>query len=591
MRFAAFSSTGPRLTLANVIDVGLPPGTRVLVGLLPIALAAVLFAVTFPVSQGLPVLGDGAYHAIVIEEIAVTRDVRTPTVTHYPPLYHILGAQLYLFLGTSGTQLISPLAIAFASLLMYLIVIELTGRPLLGLMTQGLLTSSPLLIQYSTVILMEPLLVAMILFGTYVLLVANRNKTRRVLVLVALALASGALVKQVGIVAPVAGVLFLVLTGAGWRRVAALTLLVLAITAGPYLFLYSRSDALIGTALRPPTVLKERSQSVVGSVLHGDAWSRTPAWSWELENELDTSRIYDRGTLAHRQGYVRPSSLIHWDQFAFLHSLYPESFFYYASDSRPWLQHILNVLLISGFLLAIVKAVRSPPWRMVVLLLLVSYPALSLGNDTKRYFLHVAVISAVFPVLTLWIVHRLIGKWRNPGRSASIRSIARLSLADGIVAALVILTILEIYPLARDQVQVMENHRFAQGGGFLSRGGMDSLRMASDWLNANSEPSDTYMAASPHEWTYYSQRRDLWREGLDYRLYFLPEDRIDYYMRQAEVRYVIIRQNQLVADRDWNHIERVPRSFHAKVRRIYPEAYVTPSADIRIYEVPETEPS
>ncbi len=555
--------------------------------LLSTALATVPLFLTYAAARSLPVLADGALHSQLIEEMADGGSLWTATVSNYPPLYHVFGAQLYLLAGQAGIQLISPIALALASLLMFLIVRELTGNTILGLLTQLLLAFSPVLIFYSSVALMEPLLVATTLFAAYALLLLARRKSGGLLVLAAVAVASAALTKQVGLVMPIVAVAFMLATGAGLRRTGILAVVVTLLVAGPYLFLFLRADSIASPGPVPPTTMLERSGGPVGWVRYGTRWHDVPDWSWELDTELDTQAVYAQGTLTHERRHVYWYSLGDWSKFVSLHTLYPKSFFGYRSTPRPWVLTLLNVSMALGLLTAFALAVRSPPWRVIVLLLLISYPVMTIGSDTKRYFLYLSVIAAPFPFLPYWVGYRWLQR-ALAGR-ARVREVF-VTVAPGIAAGLVVVLLTVIYSMGIMQVRATDGLRETQGG-FVSAGGNASLRATAEWLQAHSAPDEGYMAASSYEWEYYSNRPDLWWEGLDYRLYFLPPERVDHYLRAGGARYVVIRDNQLVSDDAWEHIELVPLSFQATVRGLYPEVYVSPYGDIRVYEVATQEAS
>ncbi|MCH8990442.1 MAG: phospholipid carrier-dependent glycosyltransferase, partial [Acidobacteria bacterium] len=133
-----------------------------------VILAAVPSFLAFAAGGDLPILADGALHTQLVEQIAgVGRD--TPAVSSYPPLYHMIGAPFYLLGGLTGLKLLSPIAIGLASVFIFLIVTKLTGQVVLAFAAQALMAFSPVLVWYSGLILMEPLVVATMLFGLYAL--------------------------------------------------------------------------------------------------------------------------------------------------------------------------------------------------------------------------------------------------------------------------------------------------------------------------------------------------------------------------------------------------------------------------------------
>jgi hypothetical protein len=359
------------------------------------------------------------------------------------------------------------------------------------------------------------------------------------------------------------------------------------VITGPYLFLYARSDSLLNPGPVPASELRERSETIFGRVIYGERWRSLPEWSFQIDDEVNSLEIYEQGTQVHERRHGSWRSLFDLNEFSDLHSLYPERFTSYSSISRSWVLRTINIALVVGFLAAAGMALRYPRWRVIALLLVISYALMSMnfGSDTKRLFLFLSIIAAVFPVLAFHALHKLITIGKSGDESFLERTYSlRASVSKGLIGAFAILAILEIAPLALDQMRVMEGMKNTQGGGFASEGGIESVKVTGEWLKANLSPDDLFMAASPYEWEYYTGHTDLWLQGLDYRLYFLPADRIDYYMQLSGVRYVIVRSNQLVEDSRWNHIEMVPVSFQSKIEQLYEEAYVSPYGDIRVYD-------
>ena len=118
-----------------------------------------------------------------------------------------------------------------------------------------------------------------------------------------------------------------------------------------------------------------------------------------------------------------------------------------------------------------------------------------------------------------------------------------------------------------------------------SIGGVPSIAVTGAWIRDHSGPNDVVFATSAYEWEYYAQRPNLWFQGLNYLIYFLPPERIDHYLKEAGAKYVVIRDNQIVADADWVHVGYIPQSFNDSVRGLYPLAFTSPHGDIKVYQV------
>lgn len=543
----------------------------------PLCLGLLAFLMVFPASSSLPVLGDGALHARLMQDIAGSGKPIADISAPYPVLYHLMGGILFQMLGITGIKLISPLAIGVSTLVAYLIARELTGRDVVSLLVMPLVAFSPKVIWYGALIYMEPLQVMFVLLGVYAMLLSLKRFYAPDIALVALMVAGAALTKQVGLVMAVAAGMFFLINRMGLQRTGMLAALVSAFIVGPYVFMFFNSHALVKPPAIGPQELRERSAGPLGSLLMGDRWRYYPEWAWELEQEVDATELYSQGTQAHESRHIFGLALGEWDKFLELHTLFPYSFFGYGEAPKPWLITALNASLVAGYILAMAWAVRSQKWRAIALVLLVTYPVLSVGSDTRRYFLYVPVLLAFLPLLPFVQAHSVAEglRWRN--RAAPV-AMAVAFLALGLIA------VGQLYQMG------VQEERVVRRAGILqeyspSAGGIPSIAVTGAWIRDHSGPDDVVFATSAYEWEYYAQRPNLWFQGLNYLIYFLPPERIDHYLGEAGARYVVIRDNQIVADEDWAHVGYMPQSFYDNVLGLYPLAFTSPHGDIKVYEV------
>ncbi len=101
------------------------------------------------------------------------------------------------------------------------------------------------------------------------------------------------------------------------------------------------------------------------------------------------------------------------------------------------------------------------------------------------------------------------------------------------------------------------------------------------WVKEYSREGDIMFGTSTYEWSYYTNRHTT----FELRIYFLPEERIDYYLKLIGIKYVLVRYNQIIADSEWNHVEYYPESFYQHVKALYPLVYQSSYQDIEVYEV------
>lgn len=572
--------------------------TRYLAAVSPYSLASATLAVLAAViaasaGWGVDPVGDGTLHANLAHQIGASLSLDTEVVSHYPPLYHLFGAAAHGVAGPSGVQAISFIAFGVTSWFTFLFLRELLSSEKTALVSQALVTLSPVLLWYSSLTLMEPMLTATVMVALYSVLRARKTPTLKNCAYVVISLSAVALTKQTGLPVIAASLVFLAISDIGTvsrfgvKRTAVMALAVLVLAAGPYAYLYSRTGAFTDPGSVPVSEINEASWP--GSVLTAGIPGRAPEWSVALDAETDSAALYEQGTVLHEARHVYWRNLFDWDRFTWIHTLYPTSFSGYDGAAIPPFHWFLNISLLVGLLTAL-YAVRGNRNLLLVLLVLgASYIAMSWGTDTKRLFLYVPVVVAGLTVLpyVYW--------WRRlPRARAALRLyLRRFNLRQhtspiGIPVAftgVAVISLAATLPLLSAQFRTLDDYNDTQGGGFDAVGGVDSIREAAAWLNSQLGDDEAFVAASVYEWEYYSERQNLWDEGLDYRTYFLPGDRLDHFLKEAGARYVVVRANQVMEDSEWNHIERVPESFVEKLEAQYPLAYTTTYGDIKVFEV------
>jgi hypothetical protein len=552
----------------------------------PIGISAVLaLSATLMASLagwGVPPVGDGALHVNLARQIAELWSPITETVANYPPFYHVFAAVSYVVAGEAGVRLLAAVSFGLASLFTFLLARRLIGDERFALMAQVFVSTSPVLLWYSSFPFMEPALAAAVLGSACLVLRAQEDPSRRNVVAAALSLAVVVLIKQTGVPVAVASLAFAAASRIGIRRSALMAAIVVGLAAGPYLMLYSRTGSLIDTGQVSIAQLQQAEESPVGSIISSGAVELQPAWSLELDQEADGPALYARGTAPHEARHVYWRNLLNWARFTWLHTLYPQSFNGYEAPPLVWMNWLADVGIVAGLAAALVLAIRQTAWRLPLVVLAVSYAAMTFGSDTKRLFLYVTAFSAIFLALSLKLTWSAM--LASPLRN-SVGHWAGASAAPAVVTVIAVLGVVAFAPLVLSQFRAVDAFQMTQGGGFPSVGGVRSVAETGEWLNENLDAGESFVAASVYEWEYYSRRQDLWDDGLDYRTYFLPPDRLDFFLRSADARYVVVRDNQVVPDELWNHIEQVPGSYVDNLESLYPLAYTSSYGDIRVYRI------
>lgn len=549
-----------------------------------VSLAVASVAISAIAGAGLEPSGDGALHVNLATQIATLGSLDTSVASHYPPFYHLLGAIGYIIAGPSGVQAISFVAFGLTSIFTYMFARELTGSEKAAIAAQALVTFSPVMLWYSSLTLMEPTLTAAVMAALYFVLKASNDASTRNVLIAAVGLTVVALTKQTGLPVVAAALVYFLVTGYGIKRTTLIAGIVVAASAGPYLFVYSQTGAFTDPGQLPVSEILEQDDSFPGSIMTGGIIDQVEPWSRELDLEIDGADLYSRGTVLHEARHVYWRNLIQWNRFEWIHTLYPASFNGYEGPSFKPFHWLISLSLITGLGAAFYAISRSRGWLFVLLVLGASYVAMSWGTDTKRLFLYVPVVASVLVVLPYLLLQPELARLLRTRLSRN--DLAKVVNPTAAMFASLIM-LFSVAPLLSAQFGTVEDSESTQGGGFDSVGGINSIAETGTWLNANLGESDSFVAASVYEWEYYSNRQDLWDEGLDYRAYFLPSDRIDYYLRQAGAKFVVIRQNQIVDDSDWNHIELIPASFVESLEANYEVTYTSIYGDIRVFEIPQ----
>ena len=464
--------------------------------------------------------------------------------------------------------------------MVYLIALELTGSRLLGFAAMFLIAFSSKLISYDVQIYMEPFAVFFILAAVYSVLLFYRKQSIAVLLLASLCLGMAISSKQQALFLILAIPVFLLLNRIPVRRIALLVSFAVLFALGPYLALWGS----IGGLDLPPSAgsIFDRTPAPVShdgmlNKLHLQGASEDiPQWSIELDEESGASELYEQGTRDHESRHIYIWDMVNPVKFVELNSLHSIESLTHAPGAQYFTYALLRyegflllqITLIAGFLFALGYAVRHKEWRIVPAVVLFSWVFTYWGSDTERYFLHLPVFMAFLYPWPLLLASQNFELSRHKIVSAL------LILAAGACAFYAVHAGVGQLREARD----LDNRQCYHE----SIGGMASIEEVGLWIEENTEETERLFGTSTYEWTYYTDR-EVWQ---DFRIYFLDEDRIHHYLSDVwDIKYVVVRDNQIIDDFFWNHLEYYPLSFYDKIKDNYELVYTSSSEDIWVYSI------
>lgn len=114
-----------------------------------------------------------------------------------------------------------------------------------------------------------------------------------------------------------------------------------------------------------------------------------------------------------------------------------------------------------------------------------------------------------------------------------------------------------------------------------SKGWIDSIMEAWLWLQNNTPRNVKIFHVSGNELAYYSERLIM----SDWYIYQYPSTQIDSYFKENNYDLIVIFQSQIVLDRNWQNMSKIPESFLVKIKEMYPLIYTTTKGDIYIFSV------
>jgi len=535
--------------------------------IMPLLLSLMIFLMICPVAMYLPVLGEGAQHAYIVKEIANKQSLDIETKVYYPMFYHIFGAVVYSLFGITGVKIIAPFMMTLSGLIVYLIAKELTKSEFVALLSIPLIAFSPKIIRYGAQILMEPFLVFFICAAFYSLMFFYKKQNGEGLIVSALLVAMAISAKQQGLFLFIAAPLFLIVNKVELKKILLFIILILLFAAGPYLFLVSSTGGLVKPD-RSYLLHIQENPDLISRIIYVNNWNLIPEWSKKLEKESGGYELYKKGTIRFVANKFTLKDMLNKNNLVYINSLYPAPLFGYVKENLR--TNVLEVLFLIGILITVIYSLKDPKWRGVLIVVLISWFFMFFSWGTLKHFLYLPVFLSFIYFLPIQLIIKRI-KSNNSGVSSACALIFLLFI---IVVALIPYSLgikAQYYTKGLEKTQCYSR----------SKGGIASIEEVGLWIQRHSKESDKIFGTSEFEWVYYTNRKS----SFDYRIYFLPKERIDYWLKFWGTRFVIIRQNQIIPDEKWDHWEYYPESFVKKIEEMYPLVYKSSYEDIMVYEV------
>jgi hypothetical protein len=188
-----------------------------------------------------------------------------------------------------------------------------------------------------------------------------------------------------------------------------------------------------------------------------------------------------------------------------------------------------------------------------------------LGSDTKRYYIYLPVLLLIAFSITL---------------KAIIDKIRTRKLQLFLLFSIIVLFIPYFTIVGSEEQGHVKNLAYTQAYS-PSKCGVASIAEVGNWLRVNSDKNAIIFGTAISEFEYYSNRQVISVPEL----FFLSKEKIKYYFNLLDINYIIVRQNQILADETWNHLEKYPVSFYLKIKELYPLVYKSSCKDVEVYVV------
>ena len=114
--------------------------------------------------------------------------------------------------------------------------------------------------------------------------------------------------------------------------------------------------------------------------------------------------------------------------------------------------------------------------------------------------------------------------------------------------------------------------------------GIQSIQESWYWSRKNLDSESNILHTCGNEFGYYSNMNNMFTLDSG-EVYFYEKRRLDAYIQERNIDYVVILKSQIIKDHKWNNFCRVPEFFYNNIANMYPIIFTSSKNDIFIYEV------
>lgn len=500
---------------------------------------------------------------------------------NFPPLYNFIQAGLFLLMGEKGLNFIVFIGVVLIVVAIYLLAEVITSNKLTGFIAVLLVLSSPKLMYYSSRMYMEILLSGFVVLSIWALVRYFKSSNLKNVILLSLLVSISALIKQQGLfilLPSTLGALLSYLTFIKSKKrgkvlnhtLIFLIISTVVISPGYYFVFRSNGEIIPGNK----DYLAVRVINELGNKISG---YKKPARVSNLDSKLEANlsakwkaKSAQAATLAERR-HIKPiDPLTSWADFIKTNSLYVPNLG--SREISSSFATSIGAVLIVGYFLYLLqysggnKDLYKKMFSLFILIFLVNnYILFARNTDQMRYHLFLPIILSVFIALAPSHLIKFVPK--NKFRS--------------IIYSL-LLTLLFLKAGTLVSMSANFNSRWNNTQIYTpSIGGTAAIAETGAWLHNNATESDLIWQSCSNELEYYSRRPVF----SDFTIYFATEDELLNYVKQKNVKFIVIFESQLVDDESWRNYCWIPQSFSDRVSDNFPLEFVSSYNDIKVFKV------
>ena len=565
-----------------------------LIFILIISLVGILY---FDMIFSLPLFGDAATHGGRTKNILNKGLLNTKLF--YPPLYHILQAVLFSIFGEKGMNSIVFLGVSLIAFSVFLLCKELTDKTSIALLSVIIVLASPKVIFYSARLYMEILLSGLFVFTIFLLVRFIKIKSAKNLILLAIFTAITASIKQQGLFILFPSILLFlccfsiidkrrkdkekIQNKLSIKHIVIYFLIFLLLISPAYFVQFHNYGRLTPglEEFKIINLINRIGQKISGYKEPVENIEFNKKWGQRLKEIR--KKYYSIGVTRAESRHIWPlDPLTSWNGFIKANGLYLEGF--RGGSTTKGLANFMNFLMLSGLILFVLNIIfknkilklkyRDLQIYFLIFLLIflaINYILFLRSTDQMRYHLFIPIIFSVFPAIGIYFLISIF-ILRNNFSIYYIRIISIFLILASLLTPLIIFA----YEDSTSQKGWHKSQLYRP-----SIGGIASVQEAGEWLNNHTNENDLIWQTCGGELFYYSERKVIG----NFWFYFLNESELREIFKDQNVKYIVIFDNQIVLDEEWENLCWVPESFAEKIRKIYPEVYKTSFGDIKIYRV------